>query len=406
MEQKIKYLFWLYKSKVNSKGIAPVFFRVTIAGVKTEISTGIQIPAKVWNSSKGIVKGTSVEVMEMNKRLDMMKGKAQRLYNEMINLDVPVSVELFKQKFNGAKEQTKTVLEAIIYHNNLIKERIGIEVSKATYTKYETMRKKVAAFVTLKLSRKDVFLKELNHQFVVQFETFLKVQQKIQHNPTAKYIQMLKKIIHLSIANGWIVTNPFNNFKCTMLVKDRGYLTGDELQAIMSKPISIERLSTVRDMFILCCYTGLSYSDLKKLSHSHLTTKEDGNRWIVMNRTKTGTRSAIPLLKPALRVLQKYEPPFVPDNDMPLLPVPSNQKMNAYLKEIGDICGINKLLTVHLGRHTFATTITLTNGVPIETVSKMLGHKSLKTTQHYSKVVDIKVQSDMTALADKINHVI
>lgn len=161
-------------------------------------------------------------------------------------------------------------------------------------------------------------------------------------------------------------------------------------------------MTVVKDMFLFSCYTGLSYSDMKKLSCKHLETKSDGKRWVVLNRTKTGVRSAIPLLPQAIQILDRYEPPFFPDHDTPILPIISNQKMNVYLKELAMTCGISKLLTFHLGRHTFSTTVTLTNGVPIETVSKMLGHSSLKTTQIYSKVVDTKVAEDMLILTDRL----
>jgi len=402
MNQSFRLLFWLYRSKISNKGVAPVFLRITIEGQKTEVSTGVNIQPKLWDTKKAIIKGTGVEIKEMNKRLEALKSKAMKIYNELLEMEIPVSAEQIKLKLLNQDAQAQTLLAAIDYHNSMLKRKIGFEATAATYTKYQTLKKKVNGFISEEMNRKDVFLRELNHKFVSEFEMYLKTKQKISHNPTIKYIQFLKKVIHMAIANGWLQLNPFKSFKCSLQVKDRGYLTAEELTTIQAKQIDIQRLENVRDMFVFSCYTGLSYADLKKLSYTHLITNEDNSRWIIINRTKTGVRSAIPLLPQALKILDKYEPPFKPDNKAPLMPVITNQKMNAYLKEIGDICNINKKLTFHLARHSFATTVTLTNGVPIETVSKMLGHTNLKTTQHYAKVVDTKIKHDMQQLQGKI----
>lgn len=399
----MKLLFWQLKSRTTQKGLSPIFLRISINNKRAEISTGVSVEAKKWDSRKGIIKGSSSEVKELNKKLSILKGKALKIHNELMEREMPASTEQVKNRLLNGDIEAKTLLEAFAYHNSLLKSKIGIENTKATYGKYESLRKKVALFITEKLKRKDIYLKELNHQFVVELEVYLKTKQNLTHNPAIKYIQFLKKVIHLSIANGWILSNPFQSFKCTLQVKDRGYLAAEELKLIESKLFEIRRLAIVRDLFVLACYTGLSYSDMKKLCCRHIENKEDGSRWIVLHRTKTGVRSAIPLLPQALEVIDRYEPPFIPDIDNPILPVLSNQKMNAYLKEIGDICKIEKKLTFHLARHTFATTITLTNGVPIESVSKMLGHTNLKTTQHYSKVVDSKIKNDMEILKQKLN---
>ncbi len=402
MEYSMKLLFWLYRSRINSKGLAPISLRISVNNKRTEVSTGLSIEAKKWDSKRSIIKGATPEAIEMNKRLALLKGKALKIYNELIEKEIPVSTEQIKNRLLNTGKEAKTLLEAFCYHNALLKSKIGIENTKATYTKYESLKKKVTLFITESLNRKDVFLKELNHQFVVEFEVYLKTAHKLTHNPAIKYIQFLKKIIHLSVANGWLVQNPFQNFKCTLQVKDRGYLTAEEIKLIEDKKIDIQRLAIVKDLFVFACYTGLSYSDMKQLCCRHIENKEDGSRWIVLNRMKTGIRSAIPLLPKALEILDRYEPPFIPDKDKPILPVITNQKMNAYLKEIGDISKVGKKLTFHLARHSFATTITLTNGVPIESVSKMLGHTNLKTTQHYSKVVDSKVKNDMDVLRGKL----
>jgi site-specific recombinase XerD len=394
----MKLLLWLYKSKTSSKGLAPLFMRITVNGKKSEIATGIHLQAKQWNTRTGCVRGTGAETKEMNKRLELLKATALNAYHSFAEKNATVSAGMIKQKMSGQENDGKTLLKLMRWHNETLNRKSRDEVAKATVYKYEILAEKVSTFINRKLKQNDINLKDLNHAFVTDFEMFLKTEHGISHNTAIKYIQFLKKVIHLAIANGWITEDPFRNFRCSLMLKDRGYLTVDELRCIEAKPIRSNRLHTIRQVFVFSCYTGLSYADIKGLFCRHIETKGDGSRWIVINRAKTGVRSAIPLLPKARQILDSYEPPFFPDNDRPLMPIISNQKMNAYLKELAELCIIDKHLTFHLARHTFATTVTLTNGVPIETVSKMLGHANLKTTQLYSKVVDTKIANDMNAL--------
>lgn len=209
--------------------------------------------------------------------------------------------------------------------------------------------------------------------------------------------------MRIAQANNWITIDPFLNYKVRLKDVEREYLSEEEIQTMLTKNLHTPRLSQVRDIFIFCCFTGLAYSDVKKLTQNNVVMGIDGEQWIKTKRTKTDTRSNIPILPTALAIIKKYENhPEVVIKEV-LLPVLSNQKSNAYLKEIAELCGITKNLTTHLARHTFATTVTLTNGVPLESVSKMLGHKSIKTTQHYAKILDLKVSDDMQLLRQKFN---
>lgn len=227
------------------------------------------------------------------------------------------------------------------------------------------------------------------------FEYYLKTERKCSHNTALKYVTNFKKIIRIAYAHDWIDKDPFFNWKAKLKIIEREFLCNEEIQAMVTKDLHATRLDQVRDIFIFCCFTGLAYADLKKLSNEDIVTGIDVERWIKIKRTKTDTRSNIPILPTAQSILDKYQ--NSPDilNSNILLPVLSNQKMNAYHKETADLCEINKNLTFHIARHTFATTVTLTNGVSIESVSKMLGHKSLRTTQHYAKILDRKVSDDM-----------
>jgi site-specific recombinase XerD len=231
----------------------------------------------------------------------------------------------------------------------------------------------------------------------------LRSVRKCANNTAVKYIKNFNKIIKLCLANDWLDKNPFANYKSKVKEVERVYLSEGEIQNIINKDFKTERLSLVRDIFLFSCFTGLAYIDVKNLTKSHISIGIDGDKWIFTHRQKTESASKIPVLPVTQMIIDKYADHPQAINEEKLLPILSNQKMNAYLKEIAAVCEIEKELTFHIARHTFATTVTLTNGVPIESVSKMLGHKNLRTTQHYAKVLDKKVSEDMKILRDKFS---
>ena len=239
--------------------------------------------------------------------------------------------------------------------------------------------------------------------FITDFENYLRTESKCNENTTAKFMQTFKMIVIIAKNNGWIYTDPFSNYKIRLKRVDRGYLTDAELQKIMKKKFPTKRLEQVRDVFLFSCYTGLSYVDVKELKAGDIKISFDGKPWIMIHRHKTDTPVNVPLLKIPQMLLQKYEGQLPKGQ---LLPVLSNQKLNSYLKEIADLCGINKNITFHLARHTFATTTTLAKGVPIETVSKMLGHTNIETTQIYARITNEKIRKDMEALAEELETAI
>jgi integrase len=232
----------------------------------------------------------------------------------------------------------------------------------------------------------------------MDFEFFLRSERKCANNSAVKYIRNFGKIIRICIANRWLTYDPFLNYKNKIKTVDRFFLTNRELQEISDRNLATDRLTQVRDIFLFCCFTGLAYADVKNLRKWDIVTGIDGEKWITIKRQKTDTSSRIPLLPAATTLIQRYAEHPQCESSGRVLPVLSNQKMNAYLKEIADICAINKPITFHIARHTFATTVTLLNGVPIESVSKMLGHTNIQTTQHYAKILDIKVGADMAIL--------
>ena len=269
--------------------------------------------------------------------------------------------------------------------------------------RYETSLKHTKNFLLWKYNISDISIEKIDYSFIMEYEFYLRSVRKCANNTAVKYIKNFHKIINICLANGWLTKDPFANYKSKVKEVIREYLTEREIQDLMEKELVSDRLELVRDIFIFSCFTGLAYIDVKQLSKDNIVLGIDGDKWINKNRQKTDTSSRIPILPTAQFIIDKYANHPVCVNEDKLLPIFSNQKMNAYLKEIATVCGINKELTFHIARHTFATTVTLSNGVPIETVSKMLGHTNLKTTQHYAKILDKKISEDMQVLKAKFN---
>jgi site-specific recombinase XerD len=399
--QTFSILFWLSKSKVRN-GKAPIYCRISVNGVRTEIATKRTVEITKWLSASGTMKGNSEEARILNTHLSMMRTDILNHYNLLLANNEIVTVDKIKNTLLGIKEEQKTLLSVIKFHNDKMLDRVNIDVTKSTYTKFETVRKKIELFMKKEYRVKDILIVDLKNRFVVDFEHYLRVHDKIGINTCTKYIRSLKKIMNLCVDNEWLLKSPFSNFKCHTMNPMREVLVKEELQEIESKEIDEERLAEVRDIFLFCCYTGLAFIDVYQLTVNDITLGIDGKKWIYTNRQKTGNQSNVPLLPQALRILEKYNDHPVREITDKLFPVKSNQKMNAYLKEIGAICNLQKKLTMHLARHTFATTVTLSNGVPIETVSKMLGHNKLATTQIYAKVLEHKVSQDMNVLFEKM----
>jgi site-specific recombinase XerD len=303
----------------------------------------------------------------------------------------------------GCQERTRTLIPIFIDHNNKIKALIGKEYAPGTLERYETSLKHTKDFLMWKYNITDIDILKIDHAFITDYEFYLRTVRNCANNTAVKYIKNFNKIIKICLANHWMDKNPFANYKSKVKEVDRVYLSEEEIQEIINKDFGTDRLSLVRDIFLFSCFTGLAYIDVKNLTKSHVSIGIDGEKWIFTHRQKTESASKIPILPVTQMIIDKYENHPQALNQDRLLPILSNQKMNAYLKEIAAVCNINKELTFHIARHTFATTVTLTNGVSIESVSKMLGHKNLRTTQHYAKVLDKKVSEDMKILKDKFS---
>ena len=403
MKTKILVLYFLRKSKVNAQGQMPIYQRITINKERFDISSGLFIEEDKWLSEAGKIKGNTEEARIINGQLEMLRATIYETEKKLFMNQVPITFESFKNEYQGKRERDRMLIPIFEEHNRKIKELVGQEYAAGTLERYQTSLKHTKNFLLWKYNITDINIEKIDHAFITEYEFYLRSERKCANNSAVKYVKNFHKIINQCMANGWLKRDPFVNYKAKIKEVIREFLTEKEIEDILNKKFVAERLDLVRDIFIFSCFTGLAYIDVKQLTTDNISLGIDGDKWIFKNRQKTDTASKIPLLPMAQEIIDKYADHPVCINENRLLPILTNQKMNAYLKEIADVCDIKKELTFHIARHTFATTVTLSNGVPLETVSKMLGHTNLKTTQHYAKILDKKISEDMMILKSKYN---
>ncbi|KJF45358.1 site-specific integrase [Draconibacterium sediminis] len=395
--------FYPRKSRLNDDGQLPIYVRFTVKSKRVDLSTGLFIQPKHWSDAKGRVKDRAPYAYNVNERLDKLKTEIQDYFNQLRSSGEDYSVKTIKDYLLQVTN-SKGILEIFDYYLESILAKLNKGYSMETYKHYKSSRKRLATFIRFKYKQNDFPVEKIKFAFLDAFDVYLKQKFKVHQNTAWNYHKHLRRILNLAISMEHISKNPYNKYKVGLEPTHREILTIEELTRLEEKEIQIERMSVVRDIFVFACYTGLSYSDIYKLNKSHLHKGIDKKDWIIIDRTKTSNRCRIPLIPEAKRILNKYSNYPKNENSGKLLPVLTNQKMNSYLKELGDICNINKDITMHIARHTFATSVTLANGVPIETVSKILGHTSLKTTQIYAKVLDQKISEDMDLLQTRLSE--
>lgn len=397
-------IFYLKKYKTSTSGKTPIYARITVDGRRVDISVKRSVEEANWNFHKGMAKGSKQAIVMLNNFLEKYRSAIVECYQELLLKKKVITSELIKETFLGLDQKRLTISKLIEYHN---KEEHG-NLEWGTMKNYMTTQKYVKSFLKDRYSTNDRVLSELNYKFITDFESYLrKVKDKngnpaMANNGVMKHLERLCKMINLAVKLEWIERSPFQAYQMKFDKIEREYLTKAELMRIESKEFKVPRLKSIADLFIFSCYTGLAYIEVFNLKPCHIVEVESGEFWIKTKRQKTNVPVSVPLLPKALAIVERYQDHPLSEMRGKAFPVISNQKMNSYLKEIADICGITKPLTFHIARHTFATTITLTNGVPIESISKMLGHTKLSTTQIYAKVIETKLSADMARLREQL----
>jgi len=398
MNTNFSMLFYLKKAKNQQPGDVPIYVRITMDGSRSECSTSRQCDSRKWCSRSGRAKGSKEDARILNSYLDQLQNKVYTAHRDLVSLGKDFDASDLKNLMAGKSQKIPGIIEVFREHNQKIKSLVGKEYAEATAKRYETSLRHTVEYLGFQYGKEDLEVNRIDHAFVSNYDYFLRTNRGCANNSAVKYLKNFSKIIKICLSNGWLATDPFAKIKNRIKPVNRVFLSDVELQRLSDKTFSNARLNQVKDIFLFCCYTGLAYIDIKLLKNDAIATGVDGDQWVFTHRQKTGVPSSIPLLPQALALMEKYRNhPMCLNKGCPF-PVPSNQKTNEYLKEIADICGINKALTSHIARHTFATTVTLSNGVPIESVSRMLGHSSIKQTQHYAKILDKKVSQDMMLL--------
>ena len=397
-------LFWVYSSRAINN-LTPLYARVTINGKRANISLKLKADIRTWDSERQRAKGTNEASRALNTYLDKVHAKLVHNYQDLKFKEQLITAKLLKVTYLGEGEQSKTLQDILKYH----RKKIEATLTKGTLRNFSVTEGYLNKYLKNRLKTSDIYLKHLNYKFICDFEQYLHTYwpkghpKEMGHNTVMKHIQRFRKIITLGFHLEWLTKDPFLRWKPTFEKTERAFLSENELANIQSYDFKIERLDRVRDLFVFSCFTGICYVDLMQLTKESITIGIDGHHWIFTHRQKTKSPVKVPLLQKAQELIIKYEQHPMTLVSKTLFPVISNEKVNFYLKEIASACGITKNLTFHMARHTFATTVTLSNGVPIETVSKLLGHTKIASTQIYARVIERKVSDDMEVLKSKLH---
>ena len=388
-------LFFIRENRVRKDGTTIIEVLVTVNGERCGFSTGKKVKASSWDKTKQQVKGKDEEAKSLNNYLKAVKAKLYQKEADLLDKGFVITAKLlceaYQEKVESLKE--RSLFDVFSEHNEEQRKLIGNGVSKATYWISEYTVRLLKEFMNQKYKRNDMYLRELNLHFIQSFHTYL-IEKGMCQNSSTKHLKLLKKILNLAVSNSYIPFNPFAAYKVERESVEIDFLTEEELRKVINFDTPLPRLEKARDMFLFGCFTGLSYIDIKTLTAAHFEKDAEGRIWIKKRRVKTGVLSRIPLLPMAKMILEKYK------GSDKLLPIQAPADINKYLKDIAILCNINKHITFHTSRHTFASTVTLANNISLEVVSKMLGHTNTRMTAHYAKLVDESIAKQMDKLVD------
>lgn len=401
MRSTFRILFFVRWELKKADGKVPIHTRLTLDSDKVRFNLKTEVSAKLWDPKAGKASGQTKEAIQVNRYLDSVKGQLISHYHRLAETNEVVTAAMLRDAFLGYDAKNNTLLKVFEEFNDRQEQLIGIDIAQSTFNKYDLTFRRLQEFLKVKHKKSDILLGQIDQNFVMNFEAYLKTEYRLDTNSSEKLMRIFKRITTMCFRNGQMQRDPFCGHKLKKVKKDRGYLTKAELESIIDFTPDSKRLEKVRDIFLFCSFTGFDYSTTAALTEKQIVTDDDGNQWIETHRIKTGTPSKVKLLDIPLSIIKKYESKR--DGDF-LLPVISNAKYNLYLKEVATACGIQKNITSHLARHTFATTVAYANGVSIESISKMLGHTKISTTQIYARIIDKTVSDEMDKLAQRLGN--
>lgn len=397
--------FFLKKAKLLKNGEASVAMRITVDGQRVENNIRKSILPNLWDQSKERAKGTSVAAVDLNRFIEDARIRIHQIVTEIQQFGAEINPLIVQQRFYGVgqvRKHERTILQVIQEHNDEAKQLIGKDFVEITWRRYETMKRYLGELIKQKYGVDDLPLSDFTGEVIRAYELYLKTEKDLCQNTLIRYMKALKKITTRCLANDWIQKDPFAGIKFREEPTEPEFLTLEEVDRIYNCNPGSKRLEVIKDMFLMSAFTGLAFTDVSQLTENHIVTDNDGNKWIRKPRQKTKQMSNIPLLDVPLAIIEKYQGDKKAAKKGVLLPIPCNQVMNRYLKEIAEICKINKHLTMHTARHTYAT-LCLSQGVSLKNVSKMLGHASVKMTERYARVLDSSIMRDMNSIRDALN---
>lgn len=397
--------FFLKKAKLLKNGEASVAMRITVDGQRVENNIRKSILPNLWDQSKERAKGTSSAAVDLNRFIEDARIRIHQIVTELQQTGAEINPLIVQQRFYGVgqvRKQERTILQVIQEHNDEAKQLIGKDFVEITWRRYETMKRYLGELIKHKYGVDDLLLSDFTGEVIRAYEVYLKTEKDLCQNTLIRYMKALKKITNRCLANDWIQKDPFAGIKFREEPTEPEFLTLEEVDRIYNCNPGSKRLEVIKDMFLMSAFTRLAFTDVSQLTEDHIVTDNDGNKWIRKPRQKTKQMSNIPLLDVPLAIIEKYQGDKKATKKGVLLPIPCNQVMNRYLKKIAEICKINKHLTMHTARHTYAT-LCLSQGVSLKNVSKMLGHASVKMTERYARVLDSSILHDMNAIRDTLN---
>ena len=398
MRSTFKVLFYLKRNKEKKPALVPVMGRITVNGSIAQFSAKLSVPEHLWEVSGGRAKGRSVEADRINRHLDNIRTQIGKHYQSICDRDSFVTAEKVKNAYLGFGEKYRMLLEAFEKFTADLRKRVGIDRSHGTWKRYRKSIDHLRSFMRKEYNVSDMPLAELEQSFIEQYHVYLKSVLGLKPMTVCGYLRCLKYVVKIAFNNGWMPRNPFALYQYTAPNPERGFLTEDELRRMMTTRLRHKRQDYNRDMFLFSCFTGICYADMSALTYEQLEQDTNGDWWISGNRQKTETKYVVKLLPAALFILERYRD----GADRVFAFMPHLNTVDRSLKRIAVLCGIDKKLTFHVGRHTYATTICLMNGVSLETLSKMLGHKRITTTQAYAKVTQPMIDREVEMLKEKL----